>query len=123
MSGTSAIPSSPSAASTRSSSATTARRADEEEAAAAAEPPPPSELDARVQSLVNLVCDRGMYESQMREIGFDASRQPLGKLQRETLRQGYACLQQIAQILEGRPRAAAAAATSAGGGGDARCAR
>ena len=69
--------------------------ADEEEAAAAAEPPPPSELDARVQSLVNLVCDRGMYESQMREIGFDASRQPLGKLQRETLRQGYACLQRL----------------------------
>ena len=86
-------------------------------AAADAAPPPPSELDARVQALVGLVCDRGMYESQMREIGFDASRQPLGKLQRETLRQGYACLQQIAQILDGRAQKAAAAATSSGGGG------
>ena len=91
--------------------------ADEEEAAAAAEPPPPSGSTLAVQSLVNLVCDRGMYESQMREIGFDASRQPLGKLQRETLRQKYACLQQIAQILDGRAQKAAAAATSSGGGG------
>ena len=41
---------------------------------------PESELDPRVQGLLQLVCARSTLEAGMREVGFDAAQLPLGQL-------------------------------------------
>jgi len=45
--------------------------------------------------MVELVCDPRMMERQMREIGFDTAKMPLGKLKKETLMQVETCLDSI----------------------------
>ena len=77
-----------------------------------AKKPVESALDTRVQSFMALISDISMMKEQMREIGFDAERMPLGKLQKRTILEAYKCLQQLSQIL-------VPGATISGGGGGA----
>ena len=39
-----------------------------------------SKLDARLQNLINLIFDMKMINNQIKEIGYDAKKMPLGKL-------------------------------------------
>ncbi len=50
---------------------------------------PDSKLEPRVRSLIELICDVKMMEEQMKEIGFDARKMPLGKLSSRIIRDGY----------------------------------
>ena len=50
--------------------------------------PPPCQLDSTVQELVKLIFDKNMLDTQMIEIGYDASKVPLGKLSNKTIMEG-----------------------------------
>lgn len=55
---------------------------------------------------MELICDLKMMNDAMVEIGFDASKMPLGKLSKRTITQGYEILQQIsAAVSRGASRA------------------
>eukprot|EP00747_Dinoflagellata_sp_TGD_P100722 gnl/TRDRNA2_/TRDRNA2_168120_c1_seq1.p1 gnl/TRDRNA2_/TRDRNA2_168120_c1~~gnl/TRDRNA2_/TRDRNA2_168120_c1_seq1.p1 ORF type:complete len:406 (-),score=114.97 gnl/TRDRNA2_/TRDRNA2_168120_c1_seq1:27-1124(-) len=64
---------------------------------------PDSELEPEVQRLVSLVCDLGMMQQHMVEIGYDAKKMPLGKISKAMIKEGYEALQLIAKELE-KPR-------------------
>ena len=51
--------------------------------------PVESQLDPRVQSFMSTIADIRMMERSMREIGFDPSKMPLGKLKKKTIMDGY----------------------------------
>jgi len=74
--------------------------------------PVESKLDPRVQAFVRLIADVKMMESQMREIGFDPNKMPLGKLKKATVMQGYQVLQELSTLIVG----ASASSASSGGG-------
>lgn len=65
---------------------------------------PPSKLDARVQSLVKLICDQRMMAQQMTEIGYDAQRMPLGKLSKDAIQAGFNALRDIEAEINGQNR-------------------
>ena len=54
-----------------------------------------SNLDARVQSLVNLIFDLQSINRTLAEIGYDAKKMPLGKLSITTIKQGLQVLKTI----------------------------
>lgn len=67
---------------------------------------PASKLDPRVQKFVELICDLSMMKKQMVEIGYDASKMPLGKISSAMITQGYQTLQKIEKELKGAKRLA-----------------
>ena len=58
-----------------------------------------SNLDARVQSLVNLIFDLQSINRTLAEIGYDAKKMPLGKLSITTIKQGLQVLKTIETAL------------------------
>ncbi|KAG7455005.1 hypothetical protein MATL_G00251750 [Megalops atlanticus] len=55
----------------------------------------PSQLDSRVQALLELICDIKAMEKCVLEMKFDTKKAPLGKLTVEQIRAGYASLKRI----------------------------
>ncbi len=50
---------------------------------------PKSSLNTQVQDLIRLIFDMKMMNKQMKEIGFDANKMPLGKLAKSSILKGY----------------------------------
>lgn len=78
-------------------------------------PPPECSLEARVAKFVELICNEVMFETSMREVGFDSRQMPLGKLKPATITQAFDALRQISEILQ--PKGSGPPASSHGGGG------
>ncbi|KAK7944998.1 hypothetical protein WMY93_000726 [Mugilogobius chulae] len=68
--------------------------------AAAAVVKKPSSLHAKVQSLLELICDLKAMEECVLEMKFDTRKAPLGKLTTEQIRAGYAALKKIEECLK-----------------------
>uniref|UniRef100_A0A3Q3B584 Poly [ADP-ribose] polymerase n=1 Tax=Kryptolebias marmoratus TaxID=37003 RepID=A0A3Q3B584_KRYMA len=60
----------------------------------------PSKLDAKVQSLLELICDLKAMEECVLEMKFDTKKAPLGKLTSEQIRAGYVALKKIEDCLK-----------------------
>ncbi|KAM4727595.1 poly [ADP-ribose] polymerase 2 [Anableps anableps] len=60
----------------------------------------PSRLDAKVQSLLELICDLKAMEECVLEMKFDTKKAPLGKLTSEQICAGYAALKRIESCLK-----------------------
>lgn len=59
-----------------------------------------SRLPWKVQELVRLIFDRKMMHSNMKEIGYDEKRSPLGLISKKSIDQGYIALDNIMQVLK-----------------------
>uniref|UniRef100_A0A3P9DEE2 Poly [ADP-ribose] polymerase n=1 Tax=Maylandia zebra TaxID=106582 RepID=A0A3P9DEE2_9CICH len=59
-----------------------------------------SELDSRIQSLLELICDLKAMEECVLEMKFDTKKAPLGKLTPEQIRAGYSALKKIEDCLK-----------------------
>jgi poly [ADP-ribose] polymerase len=59
-----------------------------------------SRLPWKVQELVRLIFDRKMMHSNMKEIGYDEKRSPLGLISKKCIDQGYIALNKIMQVLK-----------------------
>ncbi|XP_050949845.1 poly [ADP-ribose] polymerase 2 isoform X3 [Labeo rohita] len=60
----------------------------------------PCQLDSKVQSLLELICDLKAMEECVLEMKFDIKKAPLGKLTTEQIRAGYASLKRIEECLK-----------------------
>ncbi|XP_072544606.1 poly [ADP-ribose] polymerase 2 isoform X2 [Salminus brasiliensis] len=60
----------------------------------------PSQLDIKVQSLLELICDLKAMEECVLEMKFDTKKAPLGKLTAEQIRAGYASLKRIEECVK-----------------------
>lgn len=56
-------------------------------------------FDEQVKSLLNLIYDLQLMNQQMKEIGYDANKMPLGKLSQHMIKEGYEVLREIEQVL------------------------
>ncbi|XP_068460471.1 poly [ADP-ribose] polymerase 2 isoform X2 [Clinocottus analis] len=59
-----------------------------------------SKLDAKIQSLLELICDIKAMEECVLEMKFDTRKAPLGKLTTEQIRAGYSALKKIEDCLK-----------------------
>lgn len=59
-----------------------------------------SQLDVKVQSLLELICDLKAMEECVLEMKFDTRKAPLGKLTSEQIRAGYTALKKIEECLK-----------------------
>ncbi|XP_056276582.1 poly [ADP-ribose] polymerase 2 [Pseudoliparis swirei] len=59
-----------------------------------------SQLDAKIQSLLELICDIKAMEECVLEMKFDTRKAPLGKLTTEQIRAGYMALKKIEECLK-----------------------
>ncbi|KAK2860775.1 hypothetical protein Q7C36_004941 [Tachysurus vachellii] len=76
---------------------------DNEENMAVTSPPSmmkPSQLDVKLQSLMEMICDIKAMEECVLEMKFDTKKAPLGKLTVEQIRAGYSSLKRIEQCLK-----------------------
>jgi poly [ADP-ribose] polymerase len=60
-----------------------------------AKPKPQSQLDERVQQLIELICNVQAMEDTVVEMKYDAKKAPLGKLTKDQIKAGYAALKKI----------------------------
>lgn len=60
----------------------------------------PCQLNSKVQSLLELICDLKAMEECVLEMKFDTKKAPLGKLTAEQIRAGYASLKRIEECLK-----------------------
>ncbi|XP_077169093.1 poly [ADP-ribose] polymerase 2 isoform X2 [Paroedura picta] len=63
-------------------------------------PKPTSQLDPRVQALVELICNIQTMEEMVVEMQYDTKKAPLGKLTAEQIRAGYQSLQKVEACLK-----------------------
>ncbi|KAL7675494.1 hypothetical protein ACOME3_001761 [Neoechinorhynchus agilis] len=61
---------------------------------------PESTLDKRLQSFIEMICNIGSIENSLKELNFDVKRSPLGKLSRDQIKQGYAALKDIEDLIQ-----------------------
>eukprot|EP00922_Rhytidocystis_sp_ex-Travisia-forbesii_P009325 GHVS01013590.1.p1 GENE.GHVS01013590.1~~GHVS01013590.1.p1 ORF type:complete len:721 (+),score=107.39 GHVS01013590.1:268-2430(+) len=61
-----------------------------------------SKLDPPVKELIELICDINMMSQQMKEIGYDARKLPLGKLSQRTIRSAFEVLQKLDKSLKAK---------------------
>ena len=61
-----------------------------------------SNLHKDIQDLVKLIFDKDMMEQQMREIGYDAAKLPLGKVDKTIIREAYQILKDIEDELNAK---------------------
>ena len=59
-------------------------------------------LDTRLQNLISLIFDIKMMNHQMKEIGYDAKKMPLGKLAKSTVQQGYQVLNDLMDAIKNK---------------------
>ncbi|XP_048020697.1 poly [ADP-ribose] polymerase 2 isoform X2 [Megalobrama amblycephala] len=60
----------------------------------------PCQLNSKVQSLLELICDLKAMEEYVLEMKFDTKKAPLGKLTTEQIRAGYSSLKRIEECLK-----------------------
>ena len=60
-----------------------------------------SKLDSGVKDLIRTIFDMKMMNNQMKEIGYDAQKLPLGKLSPEIIQKGYSILDKISNLVNG----------------------
>lgn len=58
-------------------------------------------FDEGVKNLLNLIYDLNLMNQQMKEIGYDANKMPLGKLSQQMIKEGYEILREIENVLKG----------------------
>jgi len=63
-----------------------------------------SSLDPKVQDLMRLIFDMKMIDNQMKEIGYDSSKMPLGKLAKSSIMKGYEALKKLMEEVKGKKR-------------------
>lgn len=61
---------------------------------------PDSKLDPKVQDLIRLIFDMKMMAKQMKEIGYDAKKMPLGKLAKKSISKGYEILKSLMEEIK-----------------------
>mmetsp|Transcript_11103 Transcript_11103/g.21432 ORF Transcript_11103/g.21432 Transcript_11103/m.21432 type:complete len:680 (-) Transcript_11103:80-2119(-) len=61
-----------------------------------------SKLHPKVKSIVELICDVQMMDKQMKEIGYNADKMPLGNLSKSTIKRGYEALKSIEAVLNNK---------------------
>ncbi|CAD8206329.1 unnamed protein product [Paramecium octaurelia] len=61
-----------------------------------------SELHTKIKDLVRLIFDMKMINNQMKDIGYDAKKTPLGKLAVSTIKKGFEVLKQISEELQNK---------------------
>lgn len=59
-----------------------------------------SKLPTNVKNLIQLIFDLKMMNKQMKEIGYDAKKMPLGKLSKTNIEKGYKILSEIADCIK-----------------------
>lgn len=59
-----------------------------------------SKLEPRIAKFISLVCNLSMMNQQMMEIGYNASKLPLGKLSKSTILKGYTVLKRLADMID-----------------------
>lgn len=64
-------------------------------------PPPPSQLEPKLQSLMQLIFNVKHFTEQIVEMRFDVNKMPLGKLTNDQLRLGMEALSQVEQAIRG----------------------
>ena len=62
----------------------------------------PCELEQKVQDLLNLICNVKMMEKCVKEMKFDISKAPLGKLSSKQIQRGFAILAKIEETIKNR---------------------
>ena len=60
-----------------------------------------SNLPSPVQDLIKLMFDMKMMNNQMKEIGYDAKKMPLGKLAKSSIMKGYEALKGLMDEIKG----------------------
>jgi len=60
---------------------------------------PPSKLDAKLRALIELICSVKEMEQAVLEMKYDAKKAPLGKLNKEQIKNGYKALKKIEQCI------------------------
>lgn len=63
-----------------------------------------SSLPTSVKDLVKLIFDMKMIDTQMREIGYDSKKMPLGKLAKSSITKGYEALKALMEEVKGNKR-------------------
>ena len=63
-----------------------------------------SDLPDSVQNLIRLIFDMKMMDKQMKEIGYDAKKMPLGKLAKSSIVKGYEALKHLMDEVKGSKR-------------------
>ncbi|XP_075425060.1 poly [ADP-ribose] polymerase 2 isoform X2 [Ascaphus truei] len=63
-------------------------------------PKPESQLDTRVQELIQLICNLQAMEETVLEMKYDTKKAPLGKLTVEQIRAGYCTLQRVESCIK-----------------------
>ncbi|KRX06678.1 WGR domain [Pseudocohnilembus persalinus] len=58
-----------------------------------------SKMEKPVQDLINLIFDRKMIDTTMKEIGYDAKKCPLGKLGDNSIKAAYQCLNELSTAI------------------------
>jgi poly [ADP-ribose] polymerase len=53
---------------------------------------------------MELIYNINIMNQQMKEIGYDSNKMPLGKLGKETLKEGYEILKEIEAVLDGKKK-------------------
>lgn len=65
-----------------------------------------SKLPKQVKDLITLIFDIGMMNKQMKQIGYNVSKMPLGKLSRQNIKKGYKILEQLYEEIKTKRREA-----------------
>lgn len=63
-----------------------------------------STLPEPVKKLIQLIFDMKMMNTQMKEIGYDAKKMPLGKLAKSSILKGYEALNKLMDEIKGAKR-------------------
>jgi len=58
-----------------------------------------SELDKKVQELIEMICNKKIMEETLKALNFDVDKAPLGKLTADQIKAGYNALSKIADII------------------------
>lgn len=58
-----------------------------------------SQLDVKVQKLIDLICDSKVMEATLKHLNFDLNKTPLGKVTEDQIKAGYEALSKIANII------------------------
>ncbi len=57
-------------------------------------------FDEGVKNLLNLIYDMKLMNQQMKEIGYDANKMPLGKLSQQMIKEGYEILRELEHVIK-----------------------
>jgi len=63
-----------------------------------------STLEPRLQSLIRLIFDMKMMNNQLRSIGIDANKMPLGKIAKSCIIKGYEALKELIEEVKSKRR-------------------